>query len=437
MENFKKLLKELIAFKSISTDSQYQDQVDQTAEWIANLFQKNGFKTEIIKGYDNPVVFASYEVSSEAETVLVYGHYDVQPAGKQDGWDSEPFELTEKDGKLIARGVVDNKGQFLIHAYSVLELIKQNQLKYNIRFLIEGNEETGSGKISGLLKERKELFKADHVLISDGEMPYKPMVTTSFRGILNTTIRYKTANNNLHSGLYGGAVPNAAEELSRLISKLNDPEYLSGIIGFYEKDSSLSSEDILKCQEIDKSRKDVLGKTGIKKYFSNNRESFTATTGFKSMHTVTGFKSGYTGEGYSNIVPNLAEAKINFRIAWDQDPEDIFNKFSEFIRNNTPEYVEFEIDEPAQLIKPIKVDLSLSKHQETIRLLEKVYKKEVLIDYCGAIIPIVGDFQEILGTDPLLVSLANDDCNMHGVNENYDIGLIEKGLEFSKEFFKS
>ncbi len=437
MENFKNLLKELISFKSISTDPQYQEQVNKTAEWIADLFKKNGFETEIIKGYDNPVVFASHKIDSEAETVLVYGHYDVQPAEKKDGWDSEPFELTEKDGKLIARGVVDNKGQFLIHAYSVLELIKQNQLKYNVKFLIEGNEETGSGKISGLLKEKKELFKADHILISDGEMPYKPMVTTSFRGILNVTVRYETANNNLHSGLYGGAVPNAAEELSRLTAKLNNPEYLSEISDFYEKDDSLSPEDILKCREIDKSRESVLGKTGIKKYFLNNSKSFTATTGFKSMHAVTGFKSGYIGEGYSNIVPNSAEAKINFRIAWDQDPKDVFNKFFEFVKNNTPEYVRVEIDEPAQLIKPIKVDLTLSKHQETINLLKEVYQDEVLIDYCGAIIPIVGDFQKVLGTDPLLVSLANDDCNMHGVNENYDVGLIEKGLEFSKEFFKS
>lgn len=431
---YKTLLKDFISLKSISTDPAFQSEIARTAAWLQNLLESAQFKTVIFTGYSNPIVYGYYEVDPNAETVLIYGHYDVQPAQKNDGWASDPFDLTETDGKLVARGVVDNKGQILIYIVTILQLIKQGKLKYNIKFLIEGAEETGGEGMSELLKDEADRLACDFCLISDGEMPYRPVVTASFRGILNMTITYTTAQNNLHSGLYGGAVPNAAQELSILISKLYDQSYQPLIPDFYTDQTQMTKQEKRRSLEIDTFKKSVMEHTGIQKFFFDEAGSFSGKIGFFTMLTITGLKSGYTDDGYANIVPSTAQAKINFRIAAHQDPSHVYENFKNFVLKNTPEYVTVAVSEPVDSASAIKIDLSSKKHQEVIRLLEHTYKNKVLIEYCGAIIPVVGDIQKYLKVEPILVSLANDDCNMHGVDENFDLGLIEKAFDFSTAF---
>lgn len=435
MDKYKSLLKELVSFKSISTDKAYVSEINKTVDWLLKQFEKNGFSARAFEGYGNPVVYAKYEVSPNAKTVLIYGHYDVQPASKEDGWSFDPFVLTEKEGKLYARGVVDNKGQFLIHLVSVLELIEQGSLKYNVKFLIEGNEETGGAGLDRLIKEEKEEFACDYIMISDGELPYKPVITASFRGTANITLNLRTAKNNLHSGLYGGAVPSASVELANLLSSLYDDNYRVKIPGFYDGLAEMTEEEKEQCLKMDKERQRHLDSLGIKKFFIDDKGSFSATVGFESMVMPTGISSGYTGEGYSNIVPSSASAKINFRIGANQNTKEMVSSFKEFVKSRVPNYVFLDIDDSGEYIEPVKVDITSPMHQKTINLLKEVYKDDVLVDYCGATIPIVVDFKEVFGVDPLLVSLGNDDCNMHGVDENFDIGLIKKGLEFSKRFF--
>ena len=240
-----------IPIPPVSTDPKYKEDIEDTVDWLEDLFEDHSFEEEVFKGYGHPIVYASYEKDPSLETCLVYGHYDVQPAQKSDGWDSDPFELTENDGKYVGRGIVDNKGQVLVHMHSVFELIKEGKLNYNVKFLIEGDEETGGMGIGILLKDKKELFAADCVMISDGEMPYRPVLTASFRGTFNATVAYKTADNNLHSGLYGGAVPNAAEELSRLIAKMHDEDMVSRVDGFYDDDRKLGRKEEKQCKEMD------------------------------------------------------------------------------------------------------------------------------------------------------------------------------------------
>lgn len=435
MDQYRKLLAQFVSLKSISTDPAFQDDINQTAKWLHDLFIENGFQAELISGYENPVVFAHYEANPSYESVLVYGHYDVQPATIEDGWDSEPFDLTERAGKLYGRGVVDNKGQILAHMSSIFELIKDGKLKYNVKFLIEGNEETGGSGVGRLLKERAHDFKVDHVMISDGELPYRPVVTASFRGTFNVTVRYRSAAQNLHSGLYGGAVPNAAEELSKLIAALYDEDNNSTIEGFYDGLDSVTEKDLANCKVMDEEKLKAIEHADTKKLYKGKYSSFTANLGFNSMYTVSGLKSGYTDDGYSNIVPNLAEARFNFRIAASQDPEAIFKMFEKFVRDHTPKYIEVEFINLTEMTKPVRVDLYSAKHLEVFKLLEDVYGEKVLVDFCGATIPVVVDFKEGTGVDPLLVSLGNDDCNMHGPNENFDIGLIDKALRFCDKFY--
>lgn len=435
-DKYLKLATELIAFKSISTDKAYADEIKKTAHWLSDLFKKNGFTVEIFEGYGNPVVFASYEQSKDLETVTVYGHYDVQPAEKKDGWDSEPFELTENGGKLYARGVVDNKGQVLVHIVSVIEAIEAGDLKYNVKFIIEGDEETGGAGLGKLLAEKAEVFSTDYVIVSDGEMPYKPVVTASFRGFMGITMEVRTANNNLHSGLYGGAVPNAAEEASRLVGMLNDDNYLSNIPDFYKGQIEIQKEEQRKTELMDSEKEEFLKELGIKKFFDGNMKGFCARIGFETMITVTGMKSGYIGEGYSNIVPNYAEVKLNGRIAAGHDPQEVLDKMQKFFTDNAPEYVSVTFTNKGHMADPIKIDVNTPKHKEAFKLLEEVYGDEVLVDFCGAIVPVVGDFQKVLNVEPMVISLGNEDCNMHGANENFDTALLKKGLEFSRRFFR-
>lgn len=433
-KKYKELLAEFIALKSISTDPEFANDISATAQWLQNKFDDHEFSSSVIEGYGNPLVVASYEADPEFEWVMVYGHYDVQPAKFEDGWESDPFVLSQKDGKFVARGVVDNKGQVLIHMASVFDLIQKGALKKNVVFLIEGDEETGGPGIGRWLRENKSKYQVSHVMISDGEMPYQPVMTASFRGTFNVTIKLKTAKNSLHSGLFGGCVPNAAEELSKLIAKFNDSEYVSLVDGFFEGQEDVTDYELQLSKAMDESRKGVFAHTGIQKFFSGDK-GFSHKLGFISMLTVTGMKSGYIGDGYSNIVPNTAEAKINFRIAAGSDTKKVWEVFKNFVIANVPNYVDLELDEPEELTQPVKVDVTSREHQKVMKLLEDIYGQKVLVEYCGATIPVVVDFKEVFGVDPLLVSLANDDCNMHGVNENFDIELIKKGLEFSEAYF--
>ncbi|KKU46864.1 MAG: ArgE/DapE/Acy1 family protein [Parcubacteria group bacterium GW2011_GWF2_46_8] len=167
--NYKQLLSEVIKFQSASTDAQYQDEIQKTVNWYKNIFETDGFKVNVITGYDNPIIIASYAADPQYKTCLIYGHYDVQPASKNEGWDNDPFTLTEKNGRLVARGVIDNKGQNLVHISTVIELIKEKSLGYNVTFMIEGNEETGSPHLETFIKDNQELLEADFVIQSNDQ----------------------------------------------------------------------------------------------------------------------------------------------------------------------------------------------------------------------------------------------------------------------------
>jgi len=435
-ELYKTLLKEFLKFKSISTDPTKVDDLISTSKWLSDLFAKNGFTVSILKGTTcNPVVVASYVTSNDAETVLVYGHYDVQPAEKDDGWFEDPFTLYETNNKFYGRGIVDNKGQVLIHIATVFELINKKQLKYNVKFVIEGNEETSNDDLAGLVAENKDKFACDYIVISDGEIiGNNPVIESSLRGGFNCTLKYITANNNLHSGIYGGAVPSAAHELQKLLSKIYDENNKITIEGFYNNVDQISVSQIANNKKLLPDVKTLYDITGVKTLLTETDTDYFTQIGLRPTLQVTGLKSGYIGEGYANIVPSTAEVKINFRIVMSQKYKDVMGTFEKFVKDNTPSYVTYELNfvHPHD---PIKIDISSQKVQETIKLLETAFDKEVLIKPVGGAIPVVSDFKRILGIDSMLISLGNDDCNMHGVNENYNVDLIHKGLIFSKMFF--
>lgn len=434
---FLNLLTQYTRLKSISTDPAYKGDILKTVEWLKNLFQSNGFSVETFEAPKcNPIVFASYSVPNATETVLIYGHYDVQPASKEEGWTTEPFELTQRDGRLYARGVVDNKGQNLIHAFTVINLIKHGKLKYNVKFLIEGNEETSNEELAGIVSLQKEKLACDYVLVSDGEiLGDNPVLEYSLRGGLNCTIKFTTAKNNLHSGIYGGAVPNAAQELAKLISKFYDTENRVVVVpNFYDNVDVIPANEIENNKKLLKDEKQVFDITGVKRLLAEPEMDFYSQVGLRPTLQVTGIKSGYIGDGYANIVPATAEARVNFRFVASQDPEKVFAEFEKFVRSNTPDYVNVEVSKTKSW-EAVKIDITSPKFVEVRELLGKAFSTEVFNKPVGGSIPVVTDFKNILGKDTLLVSLGNEDCNMHGTDENFRIDLLEKGLRFSEMFF--
>jgi acetylornithine deacetylase/succinyl-diaminopimelate desuccinylase-like protein len=435
MTNFQSLFAEYLAFKSISTDPAYKNDIQKTVDWLSNLLESNGFKVSTIQGPNtNPVVIAEYHQSDDLQTVLVYGHYDVQPADKEDGWTEEPFTLSVRNGRMYARGVVDNKGQNLIHIMSVIELIKEDKLKYNVKFMIEGNEETGNEDMTQLVKDNTELLKSDVIIISDGEIVESiPTIEASLRGGFSARVVLTGPSNDLHSGLFGGAVPNPALYAARFVGTLKNLDGEVQIPGFYN-----GVEDITDDQRTNLERMpaDSVAQAvaGVKGLTMEPGVSFYAQVGLRPTIEISGLNSGYTGVGYKNIVPSKAEFRVNFRLIPGQDGEKIYTSFKKYMNDNIPDFLHCEIEHTG-IYKPVRLDVNTPEAMKVRSLLKDAYGVEPLIKYVGGGIPIVEDFQSILGIDSLLISFGNEDCAMHGADENFRIDLLENALKFSRSFF--
>lgn len=429
---YRQLLEEYVRFQSISPDRAFVAACETTANWLMALFERAGFQTSLLThDQTNPVVLASFEVSPSAPTVLIYGHYDVQPISEASAWVSDPFELSEREGKLFARGVADNKGQTLIHIATVLDLIESGQLSKNIKFLIEGNEETGSPHLGDILSSQAATLTCDQLIISDGSVTdNRPTIDVSLRGMICVTIAVQTAATALHSGVFGGAVPNAAHELSKLLSSLFDADEHVLIPGFYKGAKGLPRD-----RKVDEKRQRFIQSiSGVKGFRLESRSDFDTQTGLRPMLQVTSLQSGYTGDGYSNFVPDRATAKLNVRLVPKQDSAAVREAIHSFIKANIPPDVDIEVTS-TEPVPPIDLITDKRKLAPITNILEAVYKKPVAYRHVGGTLGILSELRRLTGTAPLLISLANEDCHMHGPNENFSLDLISKGLVFSKAFF--
>jgi acetylornithine deacetylase/succinyl-diaminopimelate desuccinylase-like protein len=433
IETYKKLLAEFVALPSVSTDPIYAPDIDRTVSWLQKLFVQHGFKVELLTDPScNPVVAARYDTGKDT-TTLVYGHYDVQPASKEQDWDGDPFKLREADGRLYGRGVVDNKGQVLAHMVSVFERIKDGSLATNAVFLIEGNEETSNEALPGLIKANKKFLACDSAVVSDGEILGElPTIEASLRGGANMRVRLRTGVTDLHSGIAGGGVPNAAKTLTDLLVTLSDPSGKLRVPGFY--DSMADVDLVVQSANARLAANLKPSSYGVKQFLIANNTDFYTQTGLYPTLQITGVAAGYTGEGFANIVPATAEARLNLRTVVGQDPRLVAGHVRQFLQDHCPAYamLSFEVsgEHPA-----VSLDVTTPQAERARKLLRKVYGHEPVAKYVGGAIPIVADFQRLLGVDPLLISLGNDDCNMHGANENFRVDLAEKALAFSSAWF--
>jgi len=404
---YEELLSQWISHKSISTNKKYKDQIEGAVDWLKQLFHSNGFEVDVVEGFDNPIVVASFMLSKKAKTCLIYGHYDVQPADIDEGWDSDPFTLTQRDERLYARGVIDNKGQVLLHILTIIDLIKKKKLKYNVKFMIEGNEETGSPQLPGFIMTNKELLGADFALISDSD---------------------------LHSGLFGGAVPNAIHELSVFIEKIYDKDNKIAINKFYDDVDKITKFEKNQHKEVPFEIEEYKRISGTKALLVEKNNNFYTQVSLRPAIIVSGITAGHSGEGYKNIVPRKASAKINFRLVKHQEPHRIAELFEAFVAQSLPKYVsyEFDVDDPYEGVKLNPDNVYVKRARKA---LEESYSATCLFKYCGGGLPIVTLIDEVLKIPQVVAPLANEDCAMHGANENFDLGFVHKGMKFSKSFF--
>jgi acetylornithine deacetylase/succinyl-diaminopimelate desuccinylase-like protein len=430
------LLREYIAIPSISTDPAYRESIAECASWLHALFVKYGFESQVITWYGNPVILAKYSplwrrgVGGE---VLIYGHYDIQPADISEWWTQDPFDLQVTKDKLIARGVIDNKGQLMIHLATILDLISSWELAYNVTFLIEWDEEIGGWNMAWLIHDYEHLLKADLCLVSDGEMISRsqPVIETGFRGGANMTLTLRTASTDAHSGIYGWILPNAAHELSTLIAKMHDNEWQT--ITLNHK-SQITNHSILENNKnLPNVDAEILASTGAKTLIKPaHLDSYTVTGNLPTMQ-VTGVESGYMWVWYRNAIPSTASCKINCRFVDGQNPAEMVKLIETRISEQVPEYVDHTTTwSDAREATVINIDSPWISHTKAI--LEQVFQTSVPYKYCGWSLPIVWLLQELWLTC-IMVPLANQDCLMHGVGENFALETCEKWLEFSHRFF--
>lgn len=434
-KNYLEKLKTYISFKSVSTDSEYDTESLKCVKWLESTLNVYGAETNFIPlNKSNPILIAKWSVDPKLETVFVYGHYDVQPAVAKN-WQSNPFELKVGKEKIFGRGVVDNKGQNLIHITAIGELYKQGLLKKNVIFLIEGNEESGSLELADFLEKSKVDLASDKIIISDGQLVSGyPTVEVSLRGGGNIRVILRTANSNKHSGLYGGAIPNAAFELTKLVSKLKAANHMIAIPNYYDDVDSVSDEVLENNQKLEESSKEENGLHGFRHLVTEPDTDFYTQVGLRPALEVSGIYAGYIGEGFSNIVPCSAECRINLRLVPNQNPKKVQELITGFLTAEAPSYVDLTF-EYEDFNKAITLEHPKEEIDKIRDLLEKSFKKESFLKYCGGSIPVVEDMQRIFKVNPFLISLGNDDCQMHGIDENFDIDLIKSSLDFSYNYF--
>jgi len=435
-------LKELIDFLSIpsvSTDPERQDKVQAAARFIAEKLRTIGMENiHIFPTKRHPIVYADYlHAGNQQPTVLVYGHYDVQPEDPIELWDSDPFSPTIRGDQLVARGASDMKGQ-IFAVVAALEAIKNTgEIPINVKFILEGEEEIGSPNLVPFLEEHKELLKADFALNPDAGMSSKdlPTITYGLRGLSYFEIRIFGPDHDLHSGSYGGIVHNPAQVLADLISKMHDENNRVTLPGFYDRVEPLTADEREKLATYTPGDEEYCRQTGVPKLWGEKGYSPFERIGARPTLEVNGILSGFTGAGSKTIIPAKAMAKISTRLVPNQKPEEIYHQLVEFMKIHAPESVRWEVEQ-LSTGSPSISDINLPASRSLSRAFREVWGVEPAYKREGGSVPVVADMQNILGIDSVLTGFGLPDDRIHSPNEKLDLPTWHKGIHALIHFFE-
>ena len=430
---------EHLRFPSISTDSRHVADVRANAEWLVGQFEGMGMATEIHETPGNPIVIARNEHVGGRRTVLIYGHYDVQPVDPLELWDSAPFEPEIRDGKIWGRGGADNKGQHFVHMLGAEKTIRENgELPVNVIFLIEGEEEIGSPNLVPFLEEHKDELACDIIAVSDTGMvaPGAPTLGYGLRGITCLEVMVKGPTGDLHSGVYGGAVANPATAAARMVASLHEDDGKIAVDGFYDDVIPLEDwEREMWAKVPGTSDEDFLKTTGSPESFGEPGYSIAERLWGRPTVEVNGIGSGYQGEGSKTVLPAEAIFKLSCRLVPGQDPAKIQEQVEVHLRKHTPAGVTIEI-EKGHSGKAYHNDPHSDYGKAAQRALTASFGKEPVLIREGGSIPIIQDMKEILGSDSLMLGLALPDCQIHAPNENFSVENFEGGILMSQALLK-
>ena len=432
-EQFEEELCELLRIPSISTDPAYRGEMPRAAGWIAQRFGSLGFAAEVIDTPGHPLVYAESPRIEGAPTVLVYGHYDVQPVEPLNLWDSPPFEPTRRDGCLYARGASDDKGQFLTHLFSARAWIaSEGRLPLNLKYLIEGEEEAGSASLVPFLSANVQRLACDCVVISDGAQfaPGQPAITYGLRGIAYFELLLTGPSRDLHSGTFGGSVTNPANALATMLSALVDEKGRIRVPGFYGDVVPLTPRERRQFAQLPFDEKQYLRQVGVSGATGEEGYTVLERRWARPTFDVNGLFSGYQGQGAKTVLPSQAGAKFSFRLVPNQDPAKIAAGVRAMLAGLCPPGITMELVEhhgsPGVL-----VPLDSPHVQAAARAIEHVFGRTPVYTREGGSIPVVATFHDLLGADTLLIGWGQDDDNTHSPNEKFSLADFHRGIRAS------
>jgi acetylornithine deacetylase/succinyl-diaminopimelate desuccinylase-like protein len=429
---------ELLRIPSVSADPAYKNDVVKTAEAVAASLKKAGAdQVEICETAGYPIVYAEKIIDPSKPTILVYGHYDVQPPDPLDLWHSKPFDPVIKNDKIYARGACDDKGQMFMHVKAFEAMMQTNSLPCNVKFMIEGEEEVGSTNLGIFVQENTEKLKADIILISDTGIIANdtPSITVGLRGLSYVEVEVTGPNRDLHSGLYGGAVANPINILCEMIAKLKDDKNHITIPGFYDDVEILSTEERAEMGKapfnLDNYKKaldlsDIHGEEG---YTTNERTSIRPTL------DINGIWGGYTGEGAKTVIASKAYAKISMRLVPYQNSDKITQLFSYYFNQIAPPSVKVKVT-PHHGGEPVVTPSTSIAYKAASMAMETTFGKKPIPMRSGGSIPIVAMFKSVLGLDSVLLGFGLDSDAIHSPNESYGLFNFYKGIETIPYFYQ-
>lgn len=438
-ERFKAELFDFLRIPSISTDSDYENDVKDAANYLLNKLEKLDLdKTELFETEGNPIVYGELITDESKPTVLVYGHYDVQPPDPVHKWKTPPFEPTVRDGDIYARGASDDKGQSYTHVKALEAYLRSDtDFPVNIKFIFEGEEEIGSPNLVPFIKEHKELLECDMVLISDTAMFAEdtPSITYGLRGLAYMEIEVQGPNRDLHSGVYGGGVENPANVLCEIIANMKDDDGIIQIPGFYNDVVELTEEERKAYEKLPFDEEDFKKELGLEALAGEKGYNTLERTSARPTLDVNGMWSGYQGEGAKTVLPAAAGAKISMRLVPNQDPKKTADLFKKYVESVAPDTVVVTVTEHHGG-HPAITDLSFYGIQAAANAFEKVYEKEPLFTREGGSIPIVADFQKVLGAQSILMGFGLNSDAIHSPNEKFALKDFYRGIHTSAKFFE-
>lgn len=443
-KNAREELFELLKIPSVSADPDYSEAVHQAAKWVANSLDKAGAEqVEIIPTAGYPIVYAEKMIDPNAPTVLVYGHYDVQPPDPTELWDNPPFEPViqptkiHPEGAIFARGACDDKGQMFMHIKAFEWMLRNHALHCNVKFMIEGEEEVGSDNLEDFIKNYRERLDCDVILISDTGMisNQQPSITTGLRGLSYMEVTVTGPNRDLHSGLYGGAVANPINVLAKMIAQLHDDQNRITIPGFYDKVEELSKkerEEMGKAPfdlEDYKSALDLSDVQGEEGYTTAERQSIRPTL------DVNGIWGGYTGEGAKTVIASKVHAKISMRLVPHQNWEEISALFAQHFKAIAPKGVRVEVN-AHHGGTPYVTPIDHTGYQAAHKAYHDTFGVEPFPQRGGGSIPIVALFEEVLNVKSVLMGFGLDSDAIHSPNEHFGLFNFYKGISTIPLFYK-